>query len=69
MFEAGQSGIERALLDDERAAGDLLDAQQHAIPVLRSERDRFQYQQIERAGQEFSLWRNDASPMLLRRER
>ena len=58
MFEAGQRGIEGALLDDERSAGDLLDAQQHAVTVLRPERDRLENQQVERAGQELSLWGN-----------
>ena len=50
-LEAVQRRIERALLDVQRAAGDLLDAQQHAISMQLAERDRFQDQQIERAGQ------------------
>ena len=32
MLEAVEGGIEGALLDGERAAGDLLDAQQDAYP-------------------------------------
>ena len=42
MLEAVQGGIEGALLDRERAAGDLLDAQQDAVPVLLAKRCGFQ---------------------------
>jgi hypothetical protein len=45
MFEAIQPGLERALLDGQRATGDLLDAQQHAVGVLRTKRNRLQDQQ------------------------
>ena len=55
MLEAVQRGIERALLDGERAAGDVLDAQQHAVAMLGTERQGLEDQQIERAGQQLSL--------------
>jgi hypothetical protein len=38
------------LFDQQRATRDLLDAQQHAISVLRCQRHRFQDQQVEGAG-------------------
>src|SRR5262245_33773946 len=55
MLEPIEGGIERTLLDGERASGDLLDAQQHAVAMLRAERDGLEDQQIERAGQELRL--------------
>jgi hypothetical protein len=40
-LEAIQGRVERALLNLQRAAGDLLDAQQHAVAVQLTERNRF----------------------------
>ena len=53
--QAKQAGIERALLDEQRIAGDLPDAQKDAVAVQRAERDRPQNQQIERSGKKLSL--------------
>ena len=36
-LEAGERRVQRSLLDRERAAGDLLDPQQHAVPMLGTE--------------------------------
>jgi len=49
-LEPVQGRIQRPLFDLEVASGDLLDAQQDAVPVLRAERDRLEDQQVERAG-------------------
>src|ERR1035438_1919151 len=46
VLQTEQSGIQRALLDVERASGDLLDAQQHAIAMTRPERNGLQDQQV-----------------------
>ena len=40
----------QATIDPERAAGDVLDPEQHAVAVLGAERDRLQDQQVEDAG-------------------
>src|SRR5215471_14146658 len=51
-FEAVESGIECALLDLERAAGDLADAQEDAVAVESAEGDGFEDQDVESAGEE-----------------
>src|SRR5206468_3148592 len=53
MFEAVQRRIQRPLLDLELVAGNLLDAQQYAVAVKRSEGDRLQDQKVECSLQEF----------------
>src|SRR5262245_47406165 len=53
-LEAREGGVERALLNRERLTRDLLNAQQHAVPVQWPERDRLEDQQIENARQEWS---------------
>ena len=52
MLEAVQRGIEGSLLDLQLVARDLLDAQQDAVAVLRTERNRFEDEQVERALEE-----------------
>ena len=52
-FQAIERGIERALLDLQDVARDLLDALGDAPAVHRFERESFQDQQIERALQNF----------------
>jgi hypothetical protein len=47
MLQAEERGIERALLDGELIAGDLLDAQENAVAVERAERDRLQDEHVE----------------------
>ena len=56
MFEAIERGIQRTLLGEQSAAGDLLDTQQHAIAMQGTERHSFQDQQVERAWQELGLF-------------
>jgi hypothetical protein len=46
-LESVERRVQRALLDAELTAGDLLHAQEHAIPVQLSQRDGFQDQQVE----------------------
>jgi hypothetical protein len=53
-LEAVERGVERALLDQQRAARDLLDAQQHAVAVQGAERDGLEDEHVERAGQQVS---------------
>ena len=48
--QAKQAGIQRALLNQQRIAGDLPDAQKNAVAMQRPQRNRPQNQQIERAG-------------------
>jgi len=57
MLEPRQRGIERALFDEQGAAGNALDAQQDAVSVLFAERQRFEDEEIEGAGQELGLGR------------
>ena len=52
MLEAIQRGIERALLNEQCAAGDLLDAKEHAVAVQLAERDRLQNEEVEGAGED-----------------
>jgi glycine cleavage system aminomethyltransferase T len=42
---------ERALLDLERAASDLLDAEEDTVTVKRVERDSFENENVQRAGE------------------
>src|SRR5215212_5250912 len=49
LFEAIQRGIERALLDQQPLARNLLDAQQDAVSVQRPERDRLEDEEVERS--------------------
>jgi hypothetical protein len=44
MFKTIQAGVQGALLDVQRVAGDLLDAQQHAVTMLGTERNGLQDQ-------------------------
>ena len=53
MLEPVERGIEGALLNLQSVAGDLLDAEEHAIAVERAERDGFQDQEVECALQQF----------------
>ena len=52
VLEAVQRGIQRALLDEECAAGDLLDPEQHAIAVQLAQRYGLEDEEIERAGKQ-----------------
>ena len=61
MLQPIERRIERALLDDDGAAGDLLEAQQHAISVDLAERNRLQDDDVEVAWQEVSLLRHGLS--------
>jgi hypothetical protein len=42
------------------SARDLLDAKQNPVTVLRAERDGFENEQIEGAGQELAGWHEEA---------
>ena len=66
LLEAVERRIQRTLLDDQRAARDLLDAQQHAVPVEGSERDGLENQDVERPGQQRGARRHD-SPKSVRK--
>ena len=52
MLESRQRRVECALLDEQRAAGDLFDAEQDAVAVLGRQGDGLQDQQIECAWQQ-----------------
>lgn len=54
MFEARQGGIEGALLREQSAAGDLLDARKNTVAMQRAEGDRFQNEKLESPGRK--LW-------------
>jgi hypothetical protein len=47
MFEAEERRVKRSLLDGELAAGDLLDAEENAVAVKGTERDRLQDEHVE----------------------
>jgi len=49
MLEAIEGGVQGPLLDVQRVPGDLLDAQQHAVTMLGTERNGLQDQQVKRA--------------------
>ncbi len=53
--QAKKSGVEGALFDEERAAGDLFDAEKDAVAMEGAEGDSFQNQQIKSAGKEIGL--------------
>ena len=55
VFEAEERGVERALLDGELVAGDLLDAEQDAIAVERAERDCLEDEHVEGSLHEVEL--------------
>jgi hypothetical protein len=50
-----QTGIERALFDEQRVSRDLSDAQKNTVTVQRSERDSSQDEEIESAGKKLCL--------------
>jgi hypothetical protein len=52
MLEAIQRGIERALLDQQALLRDLLDAEQDAVAVQRSQRNGLEDEKVERALQQ-----------------
>src|SRR5204863_4932369 len=52
MLQPVQRRVQGALLDLEVVARDLLDAQQDAVAVLGTERNRFEDEQVERALEE-----------------
>lgn len=62
-----QRRVDRTLLREQRAARDLPNAKQHSVAVQPAERDRFENEQVERAGQEFRLSIQNSSPIVLRR--
>jgi len=47
VFQAVEGGIQGSLGNFQRVAGDLLDAQQHAVTVQRLQRDGFENQHVE----------------------
>ena len=52
ILEPEERRIQRALLDEQRAAGDLLDPQQHGVAVERPERDGLEDEQVQGSGQQ-----------------
>jgi len=52
VFEPVEGGIERALLDDELLARDLLNAEEDAVAVELAERDGFEDEKVEGALEE-----------------
>jgi hypothetical protein len=57
MLEAVERRVERTLLDLERAARDLPDAQQHGVAVQLAERDRLEDEEVEGAREKSRLAR------------
>src|SRR5215469_9286793 len=53
--QAEQRRIKCALFDEQRATGNLLDAQQNPVTVKRSERNSLENKEIESAGQNLRL--------------
>src|SRR5262245_15455633 len=76
MFEAIQRRIERALLDQEALLRDLLDAEQDAIAVQRSQRNGLEDEKVERALQQLCRvthaalldWSGEHASLLLGRQ-
>jgi hypothetical protein len=68
MLQAVERGIERALLDLEAVAGDLLDAQEDAVPVKLRERQSFEDEEIEGALQEVETVKESISAGSLERQ-
>src|SRR5207237_7999490 len=56
-------GVEGTLQDFEALAGDLLDAQQDAVTMQRTERDRLKDEHLECALREFNRFRQRLSPI------
>jgi hypothetical protein len=56
-------GVERTLQDFEPLVRDLLDAQQDAVAMQRTERDRFEDEHLECALREFNWFRQRLSPI------
>src|SRR6185436_5505648 len=52
MLEAIECGVQRALLNEQCAAGDLLDTKEHAIAVQLAERDCLENEEVESAGED-----------------
>lgn len=59
--KAEQGGIERALFDQQRTAGNLLDAEENAITMEGAERHGLEDQEIESSGEQFGLRGQGAS--------
>jgi hypothetical protein len=55
FFQPVERRIKGALLDLQRAPGELLDAEENAVAVERAEGDSFKDEEIETAGKKFSL--------------
>ena len=53
MLEAIERGVQGSLLNLQCVARDLLDAQEDAVAMLRTQRDGFENQEVQRALQEF----------------
>src|SRR5205807_6650181 len=49
--QSKQRRVERALFDQQRSVGNLFDAQQNTVAIERAQRDGFQNEQIESAGE------------------
>src|SRR4029077_15884164 len=60
-------GVEGTLQEFEALAGDLLDAQQDAVAMQRTERDRLEDEHLECALREFNWFRQKLSPIWKRR--
>jgi hypothetical protein len=67
MLEPVERGIQRALLNLQRVARDLLDAQQDPVAVRRAERDRLEDEQVERTLQQLGGGGQAPSPWMTRR--
>jgi hypothetical protein len=59
--KAEKRGVEGALFDEKRAARDLFDAEENAVAVEGAERDGFENQQVESAGEKIGLRGHGAS--------
>jgi hypothetical protein len=53
MLEAIERGVQRSLLNLQRVARDLLDAEEDAVAVFGTQRHGFENQEVQRALQEF----------------
>jgi hypothetical protein len=67
ITRASTSGIEGTLQDFETLAGDLLDAQEDAVAMERTERDRLEDEHLEGPRREFNRFRQKLSPTWERR--
>src|SRR5262245_22552239 len=68
MFDPVQGGIEGALLNLQLVARHLLDAQEDAVSVQRSERNGLEDQQVQRALQQFGGTGHGVSPRITKGE-